>query len=136
MVSVRRKVLAGAGVLAAATGYLAFAGLRSGWVYYESVETFAARVDAGGGNVRARVRGVVGEGAEIRGAELIASFDLVGAGARVRVEYRGAVPEGLAPGRDVVVEGRLGTDGVFHADTLMTKCASKYEADAAPGGHG
>ena len=28
---------------------------------------------------------------------------------------------------DVVVEGRMGTDGTFHATTLLAKCASRYE---------
>jgi cytochrome c-type biogenesis protein CcmE len=35
---------------------------------------------------------------------------------------------------DVVVEGRLRRDGVFHATVLTAKCASRYEnAPAAPG---
>ncbi len=29
---------------------------------------------------------------------------------------------------NVVVEGRLGADGVFVAETLMTKCPTKYDA--------
>ena len=28
---------------------------------------------------------------------------------------------------DVVVEGRMGTDGTFRATTLLAKCASRYE---------
>jgi cytochrome c-type biogenesis protein CcmE len=28
---------------------------------------------------------------------------------------------------DVVVEGRMGEDGTFHATTLLAKCASRYE---------
>ncbi len=29
---------------------------------------------------------------------------------------------------EVVVEGRLGADGVFHATEVLAKCGSRYEA--------
>ena len=31
-------------------------------------------------------------------------------------------------GANVVVEGQLGNDGVFYADTLLAKCPTKYQA--------
>jgi cytochrome c-type biogenesis protein CcmE len=45
--------------------------------------------------------------------------------ASVPVVYRGSVPDLFRSGRDVVVEGRL-QNGVLVADTLTTKCPSKY----------
>jgi len=45
----------------------------------------------------------------------------------VPVVYRGIAPDTFTDGVDVVVEGRLGTDGTFHATTLLAKCASRYE---------
>jgi cytochrome c-type biogenesis protein CcmE len=33
----------------------------------------------------------------------------------------------------VVVNGALGADGTFHADQLLAKCPSKYEAAADAG---
>ncbi len=44
------------------------------------------------------------------------------------VVYKGVVPDTLTEGESVVAEGRLGTDGVFQASTLLVKCPSKYEA--------
>ncbi|HXI21798.1 MAG TPA: cytochrome c maturation protein CcmE [Gemmatimonadales bacterium] len=46
------------------------------------------------------------------------------------VTYRGLAPDTFTDQRDidVVVEGRLGRDGVFHATTLLAKCGSRYEA--------
>jgi cytochrome c-type biogenesis protein CcmE len=47
------------------------------------------------------------------------------------VTYRGLAPDTFTDTQDnieVVVEGRLGSDGVFHATTLLAKCGSKYEA--------
>jgi len=33
---------------------------------------------------------------------------------------------------DVIVEGRLGPDGVFAASVLMTSCPSKYQEEKSP----
>lgn len=43
------------------------------------------------------------------------------------VIYRGITPDTFTDSVDVVVEGRLGHDQVFHATTLLAKCASRYE---------
>jgi cytochrome c-type biogenesis protein CcmE len=45
------------------------------------------------------------------------------------VTYRGLAPDTFTDAQDieVVVEGRLGRDGVFHATTLLAKCGSRYE---------
>ena len=47
----------------------------------------------------------------------------------VPVEYKGIIPDTFTDAEDiqVVVEGRMGRDGVFHATTLLAKCASRYE---------
>jgi cytochrome c-type biogenesis protein CcmE len=50
--------------------------------------------------------------------------------ATVPVVYRGSVPDLFATGRDVSVEGTL-QEGVFVADTLVTKCPSKYTNKAS-----
>lgn len=36
-------------------------------------------------------------------------------------------PDMLAPGRDVIVEGKLGAGGVIIASQVMTSCPSKYQ---------
>ena len=53
------------------------------------------------------------------------------------VTYRGLAPDTFTDQQEieVVVEGRLGEDGVFHATTLLAKCGSRYEKkykEAAP----
>ena len=42
------------------------------------------------------------------------------------VEYSGALPDIFQPGITVVAEGKLGSDGVFHARTLLAKCPSRF----------
>jgi cytochrome c-type biogenesis protein CcmE len=46
------------------------------------------------------------------------------------VTYRGLAPDTFTDAQEieVVVEGRLGRDGVFRATTLLAKCGSRYEA--------
>ena len=48
------------------------------------------------------------------------------------VTYRGLVPDTFTDANDieVIVEGRLGKDGVFHATEVLAKCGSRYEAAA------
>jgi cytochrome c-type biogenesis protein CcmE len=46
------------------------------------------------------------------------------------VTYVGLVPDTFTDQNDidVVVEGKLGNDGVFHATDVIAKCGSRYEA--------
>jgi cytochrome c-type biogenesis protein CcmE len=46
------------------------------------------------------------------------------------VTYRGVAPDTFTDAQEieVVVEGRLSRDGVFHATGLLAKCGSRYEA--------
>lgn len=57
------------------------------------------------------------------------SLQEIGGKAVIPVVYRGSVPDLFAPGRDVVLEGRL-RSGIFEAvpGSLVTKCPSKYVA--------
>jgi cytochrome c-type biogenesis protein CcmE len=46
------------------------------------------------------------------------------------VTYRGLVPDTFTDANDieVIVEGRLGHDGVIRATDVLAKCGSRYEA--------
>jgi cytochrome c-type biogenesis protein CcmE len=49
--------------------------------------------------------------------------------ARIPVRYKGVKPDMFQAGAAVIVEGRIGPDGVLQADNLMTRCPSKYEEE-------
>jgi cytochrome c-type biogenesis protein CcmE len=121
-----KLVLAGV-LLAMAVGYLAFAGVKSGWVYMVEVDQYLT--DPQFHTQRVRLHGSVGtEGFECSPARLTARFELQGeSGGVVPVVYSGNIPEMFGTGKSVVVEGRADAAGIFQADVLMTKCASKYE---------
>jgi cytochrome c-type biogenesis protein CcmE len=130
MKSIRIKLAIAGVILAAAFSYLAAAGMQKGWVYLVSVDQYLA--DSQYANQRVRLHGKVAQGGLASNkAALNATFNLTGAspaeGKSLQVNYRGPIPDLFAAGRDVVVEGKRDAAGVFQADVLMTKCASKYE---------
>lgn len=55
------------------------------------------------------------------------SFRITDGTRTYNVVYRGITPDTFTDSVDVVVEGRLGHDQLFHATTLLAKCASRYE---------
>ena len=105
--------------------------------YYQDLEEFVAEGVPG---TAARVHGYVAPGSIERDVEALAvRFDVVpeaphAAGSqatRLAVLYSSLeTPDMFKDGAEVVVEGRLvATGGVFHADNVMAKCPSKFEAE-------
>lgn len=128
MPALRVKPVVAAAALASAIALIGFAGLREGWVYSLDVDEFVAREVAVG--QRIRLTGTVGaEDLEVSSAGLLARFFLVGERARLRVEYNGVIPDMFQPGHEVIVEGSMSESGLFVAETLMTKCGSRYESE-------
>jgi cytochrome c-type biogenesis protein CcmE len=50
---------------------------------------------------------------------------------RLSVIYNGPKPDLMRDEAQAIITGRLGTDGVFHADELLLKCPTKYQ-EAVP----
>ncbi len=113
-----------AAVLAACVGYLALTATQGSAEYYQTIPEMRAHPAAGD----VRVLGLVQD--DVRRSEGGLHVDFTaGAGTdSMPVEYRGAVPDIFRPGVQVVVEGRLGADGVFHARQLQAKCPSRFTA--------
>ena len=53
-------------------------------------------------------------------------------GQSLKVHYKGVTPDMFQDDGEVVVEGVI-KNGVFHAETLLTSCPSKYEAEKQAG---
>jgi len=127
MKAIHKKMLFGGIVVFLGVGYLAYASVKSGWVYYVDVGQFAA--DPAYQQQRVKLCGIVAaEGLAVNPAALSARFSVQGQGKSVPVNYHGVIPDMFAAGREVVIEGKVDSAGVFQADQMMTKCASKYEA--------
>jgi cytochrome c-type biogenesis protein CcmE len=127
MNSLSTKLWVGSVILVGAVGYLAYAGMSQGWVYYVSVDQLQGEKHTS----RVRLMGTVAQdGLVVNGGQMTAKFVLCGedANKRVAVDYRGAIPDLFKAGADVVVEGKVNqATHRFDADVLLTKCASKYE---------
>jgi cytochrome c-type biogenesis protein CcmE len=122
------KYLAAGTILVAAVAYLAYASMKDGWAsYHLPVDQFVD--DTRFHNQRVRLAGKVAEeGLVAEPGRAVAKFSLLGESKRLPVVYKGVLPDMFKAGGEVVVEGRLDSDGVFRAETLLTKCASKYES--------
>jgi len=122
------KIVIGVVVIGGGIGYFMVQAMQSSWAYYYSVDDFSA-AGAAVQEQSFRLAGRVQAGSVQRDLEHVTlRFTLAGAQARLPVHYQGVTPDNFAEDREVVVEGRLGTDGVFQADALMTRCESKYQA--------
>lgn len=79
---------------------------------------------------RVRLGGVVEDGS-IQVDEnnyMTCQFELKEGDYLLRVEYTGVRPDLFKDGAEIIIEG-IYKDGIFKADILQTKCASKYEGD-------
>jgi cytochrome c-type biogenesis protein CcmE len=109
-------------IVAACVGYLIYSASGGSAEYYLTVGEL--RSHGGGGDVR--VAGVVQDDVQKSDGGLRVMFTEKDSTASVPVEYSGALPDIFKPGITVVAEGRLGSDGIFHASTLLAKCPSRF----------
>jgi cytochrome c-type biogenesis protein CcmE len=108
--------------------WLAMGGISATKTYYKSIAELNQLGD-GEKDHRLRVGGDVGadsihrQGREVR-------FNLVQDKLILPVVYSGIepLPDTFKDGALALVDGKLGSDGVFHATAVQAKCASKYEA--------
>lgn len=119
------------GVLA----WLAMGGVTESKTYYKEIKEVNA-MGAKAQGEKLRVNGYVEQGSIVRnGSEVsfvlhqtpgILEKDPV----RLAVVYTGIdpLPDTFKDNAQALADGRLGSDGVFHASKVQAKCASKYEA--------
>lgn len=128
----RLKVFIAAGALALGVAYLILVGLQTSTVYYLTVGELLAKGPAAHGQ-QIRVAGDVTRGSvEREDAGLAIRFLVQDGSGEIPVVYRGGpVPDIFGEEVQVVVEGKYTPDGTFVASTLLAKCPSKFESDAA-----
>ena len=119
--------LVGLGVAA----YLASSAFRNNLVFFFSPTQVAAKeapVDR-----TFRIGGLVQEGSLKRDG-LNVQFTVTDTAYNVPVVYKGILPDLFKEGRGCVAQGKIGTDGVFHAEQVLAKHDENYmppEAGAA-----
>ncbi len=121
----KRRFLIGGVFILIGIAYLAYTGFQGAATYYYTVNEFLDNHVSSGKAVR--VDGEVVAGSVQKGpGELEIRFVLSGGDKSLPVAYRGAVPDAFGEGKEVVVQGQAGSDGTFQADSILTKCPSKY----------
>ena len=116
-------------VLLAGVGYLVFSATGSSAEYYETIGEMRAHPSS----QDARVLGTVQPGVQRSDGGLHVRFVAADGRDTIPVDYAGTVPDIFRPGIQVVVDGRMGSDGVFHARTLEAKCPSKFSSAQSQG---
>ena len=106
---------------------------RSNLVFFFSPSQVAANEAPRGHSFR--LGGLVERGSLQRAPDsLTVRFVVTDTARRVAVSYTGLLPDLFTEGKGVVAQGRLGLDGIFHADQVLAKHDENYmppEAAAA-----
>jgi len=127
----KTKIVIGGIVIVAALAWLGFVGFQESKSYYITVDEFSARKNDLAGKTL-KLAGDVAAGSIDRSKPQM-EFALAGSSTSLRVRYIGSaiIPDTFKDGSKelVVVEGKIGDDGVFDARRIEAKCASKYEAE-------
>lgn len=123
------KLAIGVVVVVASFAYLMFSGATGSTMYFLTVP-----------EVRAKFSTLQGEPLRVSGKvthepiawdvqNLSLAFVIGDEQSRLPIHYTGVKPDMFQPGVDVIVEGRIGQDGIFVASVLMTSCPSKYQEE-------
>ncbi|HWB95397.1 MAG TPA: cytochrome c maturation protein CcmE [Bryobacteraceae bacterium] len=112
--------------------WLATAGINETKTYYKTISE-VGQMGNQALDKRIRVAGDVESGSIQRNSNGV-EFVLVQDKLRLKVAYAGTepLPDTFRDGAQALADGKMGSDGVFHANKIQAKCASKYEAK--PGG--
>jgi len=123
------KVAIGMTVIVAAVAYLLLSGTTASTVYFLTVPEVQQQLAALQQASRPiRVAGpVTADPIHWEARHLSLAFRIGEGEARLPVQYKGVKPDMFQAGVTVIVEGRIGQDGVLMASTLMTSCPSKYQ---------
>ncbi len=127
------KFIVGSILIVLAVGYLISAGISNTSKYFLTVDELTAQSTSYYGT-GIKVKGKVVAGSIERNPNnyLDIAFKIEEKSSNLKVLYKGVTPDMFKDGGDVVVEGVLTKDGVFHANTLLTNCPSKYEPGKEP----
>ena len=111
-------------VVVGALAFIAVRGLTGNFVYYLTPTDLAADRQAHVGE-RVRLGGYVVPSSVSRTASSM-TFIVTDGAYSIHVSDTGEVPELFKAGQGVVLEGALGSDGVFHSDTLLVQHDGRY----------
>ncbi len=115
--------------------WIATASMKDTKTYYKTIAELG-KMGSQSMDSRVRVGGDIEKGSIQRNGRMV-DFTLVQKDAaaaaaplylKVAYDGRDPLPDTFRDGAQALADGRMGTDGVFHASKIQAKCASKYAA--------
>jgi cytochrome c-type biogenesis protein CcmE len=127
------KFAVGSALIVLTLSFLAYSGYEDSKTYYYTVPELHAMKEAAY-NKPIQVSGDVIPGTIRRDGKIV-DFVIGQESQTLRVRYVGKdpLPDTLIDRATAMATGKMQPDGVFVADKMMAKCASKYEKEAAAG---
>ena len=113
--------------------WIATSEMKENQTYYKTI-TELGQMGNRAYNARVRVGGDVETGSIQRVGSRV-EFVLAQETTKLKVAYTGTdpLPDTFKDGAQALADGKLGKDGVFVANRIQAKCASKYEAKPGQG---
>jgi len=127
------KFVVGSAVIILTLAFLGYSGFQESKSYYMTVTELYEKKNENYER-RLKVAGDVVPGSIVRDGKAI-KFTISQENNSLPVVYVGtdAPPDTFVDRAQAVVEGKYGQDGVFTANHMQAKCASKYEKEVAAG---
>jgi cytochrome c-type biogenesis protein CcmE len=117
-------IVAGVGAIGVAVA-LVLNAFRTNLVFFFTPSQVAAH-EAPNGRMF-RIGGLVETGSVVHGSDaLTVSFRVTDMAQTIPVVFTGILPDLFREGKGVVAQGKLGTDGVFHASEVLAKHDENY----------
>jgi cytochrome c-type biogenesis protein CcmE len=129
-----RRLLIGAVIIVAALSYMIYGGMQEAMVYFVTPSELKAK-ESPSNDKFLRLGGMVVKGSLQKDLQnLTYRFELTDGSATLPIFFKGVPPDLFSEGKGAVVEGRIGSDGIFHATTIMAKHSEEYSphADGKP----
>lgn len=121
-----RRFIIGGLLILAALSYIVYGGMQEAIVYFVTPSELKAK-ERSSTDKFLRMGGMVVAGSLQKDVKnLTYRFDLTDGTTAYPVFFRGVPPDLFTEGKGAVVEGRIGSDGVFQATTIMAKHAEEY----------
>jgi cytochrome c-type biogenesis protein CcmE len=116
-------------IIVATVFYLIYTGVSQTSVYFFTVSELINKKDTIF-DEGVRVNGTVVPGSiDQDKSNLKVNFEITDSKKNLLVHYEGIIPDMFKENIDVVVEGTVDQKGNLNANTLLTACPSKYEAE-------
>jgi cytochrome c-type biogenesis protein CcmE len=122
-----KRFVIGGLIILGALAYIIYGGAKEAIVYFVTPSELKAK-EKSSPDKFLRMGGMVVQGSLQKDVKnLTYHFELSDGTVSIPVFFKGVPPDLFADGKGAVVEGRMGSDGVFHATTIMAKHSEEYK---------